>query len=120
MTKKKTIIRISGMDCASCAQSIERALKKQKGVSSASVNFATEKAVVEYEDTEVTLDQLGKTIRATGYTPVGIGEEQTREITLKITGMTCAACAAKVQKALSSVEGGKARQCQLGNRKCNS
>ena len=39
MTKKKIIIRISGMDCANCAQSIEKALKKQKGVSSASVNF---------------------------------------------------------------------------------
>ena len=43
---KKTIIRIGGMDCASCAMRIEKALKKMKGVGSAGVNFATEKAVI--------------------------------------------------------------------------
>jgi len=117
MAKKRTIIRISGMRCVSCAQSIEKALEGQKGVESANVNFATEKAVVEYDDTKVGLDQLGKTVKATGYTPVGIGEERTREITLKITGMTCAACFAKVQKALSNVKGVKRANVNLATEK---
>ncbi|MBA7646878.1 Copper-exporting P-type ATPase [subsurface metagenome] len=117
MAKKKTTIRISGMHCVSCAQSIEKALKGQKGVINANVNFATEKATVDYDETKVNLDQLGKTIRATGYTPVGIGEERTREISLKITGMTCAACAAKVEKALSSLKGVKRASVNLATEK---
>ena len=47
---KKVTIPISGMHCASCAQKIEKALKKIEGVSSANVNFATEKATVEFDD----------------------------------------------------------------------
>ena len=117
MVKKKTTIGISGMHCVSCAQSIEKALKGQSGVINANVNFATEKATVDYDEAKVNLDQLGKTIRATGYTPVGIGEEQTREITLKITGMTCAACAAKVEKALSSLKGVKRASVNLATEK---
>ncbi len=105
------------MHCVSCAQSIEKALKGQKGVINANVNFATEKATVDYDETKVNLDQLGKTIRATGYTPVGIGEERTREISLKITGMTCAACAAKVEKALSSLKGVKRASVNLATEK---
>ncbi|MBU6141604.1 heavy metal translocating P-type ATPase [Patescibacteria group bacterium] len=46
MSSKKTFI-VRGMDCASCALSIEKALKAMPGISSANVNFATEKAVVE-------------------------------------------------------------------------
>ncbi len=117
MVEKKTTIRISGMHCVSCAQSIEKALKNQEGVINANVNFATEKATVDYDTTKVNLDQLGRTIRATGYIPVGIGEEQTREITLKITGMTCAACAAKVEKALSSLKGVKRASVNLATEK---
>jgi len=117
MVEKKTTIRISGMHCVSCAKNIEKALKGQEGVINANVNFATEKATVEYDTTKVNLDQLGRTIRATGYTPVGIGEEQTREINLKITGMTCAACAAKVEKALSDLKGVKRASVNLATEK---
>jgi Cu+-exporting ATPase len=117
MVKKKTIIRISGMRCVGCAQSIEKALREQEGVISANVNFATEKAVIEYDDAKVNTGQLGETIRATGYAPVGVGEERMREITLKITGMTCAACAAKAQKALSNVDGVKRVNVNLATEK---
>jgi Cu+-exporting ATPase len=107
MTKKKTIFRISGMRCVGCAQTIEKALKKQAGVTSANVNFATEKAVVEFDSDKVSIEKLGETIRGTGYEPVGIAREgeRTREISLKLTGMTCASCAAKIEKALKSVNG---------------
>ena len=107
MVKKKTTIRISGMRCVSCAQTIEKSLKKQPGVANANVNFATEKATVEFDPTKVNLEKLGAAIRKTGYEPVGIAREgeQTREISLKITGMSCASCAAKIEKALKGLEG---------------
>jgi Cu+-exporting ATPase len=107
MVRKKTTIRISGMHCVSCAQTIEKALKKHAGVTSASVNFATEKATVEFDSDKVSTEKLGETIRRAGYEPIGIAREgeRTREISLKITGMTCASCAAKIKKALKSVNG---------------
>ncbi len=107
MVKKKTTIRINGMHCVSCAQTIEKALKKQAGVTSANVNFATEKATVEFDSDKISIEKLGGTIRGTGYEPVGIAREgeRTREISLKLTGMTCASCAAKIEKALKSVNG---------------
>ncbi|MFH1821907.1 MAG: heavy metal translocating P-type ATPase [Methanobacteriota archaeon] len=117
MAKKKAAIRISGMHCVSCAQTIEKALKSQAGVLNSNVNFATEKALVEYEETKVSLDQLGSTIRSTGYTPVGIGEERTREIALKITGMTCASCAANIEKELSGLKGVKRANVNLATEK---
>lgn len=44
---KKATLKLEGMSCASCAQSIEKALKRARGVEQAQVNFAAEKAYVE-------------------------------------------------------------------------
>src|SRR3990167_8877231 len=46
---KKSVITIFGMHCASCAQTIENALQKTKGVKEANVNFATSKAYITHE-----------------------------------------------------------------------
>ena len=103
---EKTTIPIGGMHCVMCAQSIETALKNLEGVKDASVNYATEKAVVEYDRSLVTLDKMGETIREVGYEPhlpsKGI---EPRDIILKIVGMHCAACVAAVEKALKSLAG---------------
>jgi len=53
MAKQKSTLKIGGMSCASCAATIEKALKAVEGVSTAAVNFATEKATVEYEPSRV-------------------------------------------------------------------
>jgi Cu+-exporting ATPase len=109
VAKEKTLIRISGMHCVSCAQTIEKALKKEQGIINVNVNFATEKAVVEYDPAKVSLEKIGDIIREVGYEPVGIAreEEKTREISLKISGMSCASCAATIEKALRSLDGVK-------------
>ncbi len=57
---------ITGMTCASCANRIERKLNKLEGVS-ATVNYATEKAAVEFDQDAVAVEQLLDTVRATGY-----------------------------------------------------
>jgi len=54
MVSKKVDLPIKGMTCTSCAQSIEKNLKKKKGVHSANVNFASEKAYVEFDPKMVT------------------------------------------------------------------
>jgi len=65
-------IPIGGMTCAACAQRVEKALKKTEGVESASVNFATEKAVVQYRPGEVRLSALREAIAKAGYEPLQI------------------------------------------------
>jgi len=119
MVKKKTVIRVSGMRCVSCAQTIERALKKEKGVVDANVNFATEKAVVEHDPGKASLEQLGGAIRSAGYEPVGIPKEgeRTQEVNINITGMTCAACVSKVEKALKGLKGVKRANVNLATEK---
>lgn len=57
---------IGGMTCASCANRVERKLNKLAGVR-ASVNYATEKASVEF-DSGVTIDDLITTVEKAGYT----------------------------------------------------
>ncbi|GCD45661.1 heavy metal translocating P-type ATPase [Streptomyces paromomycinus] len=59
-------LAIGGMTCASCAARVEKKLNRMPGVS-ATVNFATEKARVEYGD-EVSVDDLIATVEKTGYT----------------------------------------------------
>ena len=57
---------ITGMTCASCANRIERRLNKLDGVS-ASVNYATEKAAVEFDPGAVAPEQLVAAVEAAGY-----------------------------------------------------
>jgi Cu+-exporting ATPase len=66
---EKTSIPIDGMSCTACALTIENALNKQRGVVEANVNFATEKAVVEYDSGEIDMKGLTKAISETGYIP---------------------------------------------------
>ncbi len=60
-------IPISGMDCASCAMNIERRLKRLKGVESATVNFATSKATVEYDEGKTGPDEFRDVIEGLGF-----------------------------------------------------
>jgi Cu+-exporting ATPase len=67
---KKAILKISGMYCASCVATIEQALKMTPGVKEAKINFASEKAYVEYDPDKTTLEDLHKSIKISGYTPL--------------------------------------------------
>ncbi|MBS1705134.1 MAG: copper-translocating P-type ATPase [Armatimonadetes bacterium] len=69
----ETILRIEGMTCASCVRRVEKALAKQVGVSSASVNFATHEATVVHDDA-TTPETLESSVIAAGY-----GAEVVRE-----------------------------------------
>ncbi len=63
---------IRGMDCASCAASIEAIVGKMAGVANASVNYPTQKMKVEYDSTLLSLDQIIKTVSKLGYrVPLG-------------------------------------------------
>jgi len=104
-TNKQTI-RITGMHCASCAVTIEESLKKVKGVSKAVVNFATEKAYVEYDLSKTSTKDLEKAIQKAGYDV--LKEEipgQLQLLQLKVIGMDNPHCLGTVDAALKTVKG---------------
>lgn len=73
---EKTTLKIEGMTCASCVAVIERGLKKEKGVSSANVNIATEKAYVEFNPDQTSVDKVKKAIEGLGYKAKSEGEKE--------------------------------------------
>lgn len=99
MSTKKTEVAITGMTCAACANRVEKGLQKLPGVSQATVNFATEKASVVYDDEQASASAMQHKIEQLGY---GVRQE---EIDFSIQGMTCANCSARIEKVLGKMEG---------------
>ena len=60
-------LSLSGMHCSSCAQLIERSLKKVDGVATANINFAAEKAMVDFNSQKTTVETLIKAVENSGY-----------------------------------------------------
>ncbi|MEK7145248.1 MAG: heavy metal translocating P-type ATPase [Patescibacteria group bacterium] len=63
----KTTYKIRGMHCTSCVLTIERALGKTAGVRSVSVNFASESALIEFDENAVSESDLVKVVESVGY-----------------------------------------------------
>ena len=91
--------KVTGMTCANCALSIERALKKVDGVEQAVVNLSLESATVKFDSDKADPKDLVKAIEKAGY---GVAADTVR---LKVAGMTCANCVTAVEKALNKVKG---------------
>jgi len=64
---KRITIPILGMHCTSCAQNIELNLKKLDGIIKTNVNFATEKATIEFDETLTNENEIYDTIERLGY-----------------------------------------------------
>ncbi|GHT70927.1 copper-translocating P-type ATPase [Spirochaetia bacterium] len=95
-------LSIGGMTCAACAGRIEKTVKKLEGVTTATVNLASEKLFVEYGDT-LTLSGIKEAVTKIGYEVLDKPKGST--VTIPIGGMTCAACSARVEKAIRKLEG---------------
>ncbi|MFC4598011.1 heavy metal translocating P-type ATPase [Cohnella hongkongensis] len=96
---RQTALHITGMTCAACANRIEKGLGKLEGVSSAHVNFATEQANVTYDPAIVGIERLEETVRKLGY------DTAKEVVRFKLEGMTCAACANRIEKGLAKLPG---------------
>ena len=96
---KKTELKISGMTCATCASTIEKALRNLPGVVAAQVNFGSEVAEVEYDSSHVKLDDLEKAVRDAGYQTVN------EQVVLRVGGMSCVSCVTTIENALKALDG---------------
>jgi Cu+-exporting ATPase len=72
---KNASIKIAGMTCAMCVNTIEKSLKELSGVTSVQVNLAAEKAYVTYDADRISLDRMKQVIEEAGYQYLGLEEE---------------------------------------------
>lgn len=98
-SKKQAKIKISGMQCASCALNIEKSLKNLEGVDEAQVNLNAEEASVEYDPKKLKLSEMENAVKEAGF---GVINEK---VTLKVGGMTCAMCVKAIEDVLSKLDG---------------
>lgn len=90
---------IEGMSCASCAQTVEKATKKLSGVQESTVNLATEKMHITYDEAKLTDKDIQEAVNQSGYKAV----TNTKQKNYVIEGMTCASCAQTIEKAVGKL-----------------
>lgn len=110
----KRTFDIKGMSCAACAARVEKAAAKLPGMRNVAVNLATEKLTVEYDDAVLSADEIKKAVRDTGYE---IADKKGETVTFDIEGMSCAACAQRVQKAVANLPGVQSASVNLATNK---
>lgn len=92
-------LQIRGMSCAGCASRVEKSLGTVTGVGSAVVNFASEKATITYDPAVISVQELAAKVESLGY------EVVKEKFDFKISGMSCASCANRVEKELQGTAG---------------
>ncbi len=92
-------LAIIGLRCANCASGVEKKLMAHEGVTEASVNLALETAHIEFDASKTNLVKLAGVISDAGF------EVPAQSVSLDVTGMTCGACASRVEKSLRDVPG---------------
>lgn len=112
---KTMLLGVKGMTCAACAQRIEKVVKKLNGVHIASVNLASEKLYLEFDEESVGLEAIQNAVEKIGFSVY----EQRQDITvvIPIGGMTCAACSSRVEKVLNKLEGVTSASVNLATEK---
>nr|WP_067620417.1 heavy metal translocating P-type ATPase [Alicyclobacillus acidiphilus] len=103
---------VEGMTCAACAARIEKNVSKLPGVKEVNVNLASERARVVLDGNTTWKDVVEK-IEKTGYSV------PTREVEFNIEGMTCAACAARIEKVVSRLDAVKSVNVNLASEKAH-
>ena len=96
---QRLTLDIEGMTCAACSTRLEKALTRAPGVSEATVNLATERAVVMIDGRATNLPSVAEAVSRAGFS---VGRET---LSFAVEGMTCAACVTRVEKALLRVPG---------------
>src|SRR5256714_12654105 len=99
MSKAGIVLPIEGMSCGSCAATVQEALGRPGGVTTAAVNYATGKGAVAYDDAQTNVAELIKTVRAAGYDCGQAG------VTFTVDQLHYAPSVAPLEQALRGVPG---------------
>ncbi|WP_292329033.1 copper ion binding protein, partial [Mesorhizobium sp.] len=105
--RESLTLRIGGMNCAHCPPTIETAIRAVKGVQTASVNLATQTAMVSYDPAQAKVAEILRAIRSVGYAA------GTATMRIPIKNMHCTSCATRVELALKMTPGVIAARASL-------
>ncbi|BAB04276.1 copper-transporting ATPase [Halalkalibacterium halodurans C-125] len=97
--QKELTLDIQGMTCAACSNRIEKGLQRMDGVQEANVNLTLERSTVVYDPEKVQPEQVIEKVEQLGYKVV------IDRVEFDVVGMTCAACANRIEKKLNRLEG---------------
>ncbi|MFN3655092.1 MAG: heavy metal translocating P-type ATPase, partial [Candidatus Nitrosotenuis sp.] len=109
MGVKRTAIKIGGMHCAGCVNSIQNFVSELNGVKKCEVNLASEKAVIEFDPKSVDLTAIENAVEEAGYKVVY------EKLTLKVSGITDSSDADNLEKRLKEIEGVRYASVNYGN-----
>ncbi|WP_252234503.1 heavy metal translocating P-type ATPase [Clostridium sp. ZS1] len=98
---QKKAFKIEGMTCSACANRVERVVGKLDGVEKSNVNFATETLSVEFDDNKLQDKDIEEKVIKAGY---GV-KKNIKIYNLKVEGMTCSACANRVERVTKKLQG---------------
>lgn len=101
----KCEIRIEGMTCGACVESIEGMLRSQTGIHSIKVALLAERGVVEYDPSVWTPEKIINEISDIGFDATEIPMARSDMVTLRIYGMTCGSCTSAVESGLRGMPG---------------
>lgn len=107
------VYNIEGMTCASCAQTVEKVVSKVPSVEEASVNLATEKLTVSFDENSANEEAVIKAVDDAGYQVVMPGEHMQYDI----DGMTCASCSQTIEKVINKLDGVQSASVNLATEK---
>ncbi|KAA1469123.1 copper P-type ATPase CtaA [Dentipellis sp. KUC8613] len=102
---EKCELRIEGMTCGACVESIEGMLREQPGIQSVKVALLAERGVVEYDPNVWDPDKIISEISDIGFDATLIPPTRTDEVTLRIYGMTCSSCTSTVETQVGAMPG---------------
>lgn len=97
----KDSYNIEGMSCASCAQTVEKSVQKLDGIDQVSVNLATEKMSVTYDNSSLSKQDIESAVEDAGYKAL----KDNIAKTFDIEGMTCASCVQAIERSVGKMDG---------------
>ncbi|KAL9541523.1 hypothetical protein MBANPS3_009079 [Mucor bainieri] len=104
-------LRIGGMTCASCVNSIERGLSSQQGIVAVQVSLLAESATITYTPSLIDTDSIIQRIEDMGFDASLVADDISSSTTtcsklqLQIYGMTCASCVHAIEREISKLDG---------------
>jgi len=112
-TLSHAALSVRGMTCAACSTRLEKALARVPGVAEAPVSLASERADLRFDPARTDRARLAEAVEAAGFSVPG------RDLDLKITGMTCAACATRLEKVLGRLPGVEEARVNIATEKAH-
>lgn len=95
------LMKIEGMHCAACGQRLEKAIGKLEGVEKAQVNFATETLMISFDEAKLSKRMVIENIEKIGFKV----KQEEKTYIFKVEGMSCAACAKRIEDVVGQLEG---------------